>query len=87
MADQGEDPDYNPKMYIKSEWTPRSLQILYEIQTRLNEFKQALKNMVKPQKAAVNILRHQKRALHQQLNQTDIIIVQCDKNLGPAVIE
>jgi hypothetical protein len=36
MAGQEEDPDYNPKMYIKSEWTPRSFQILYEIQTRLN---------------------------------------------------
>jgi hypothetical protein len=47
MADQEEDPDYNPHMYIKSQWTPRALQIPYEIQTRLNEFKQALKKLVK----------------------------------------
>jgi hypothetical protein len=87
MASQGEDPDYNPKMYIKSKWTPHSFQIPYEIQTRLNEFKQALKKLVKPQKAAVNLLRHQKRSLNQLRNQTYFLIVQCDKNLGPAVIE
>jgi hypothetical protein len=56
MEDQEEDPDYNPKMNIKSEWTPRSFQIPYEIQTRLNEFNQALKKLVKPQKFAVNLL-------------------------------
>jgi hypothetical protein len=87
MAGQEEDLDYNPKMCIKSEWTPRSFQIPYEIQTRLNEFKQALKKLVEPQKAAVNLLRHQKRALNQLRNQTDFFILQCDKNLGPAVIE
>jgi hypothetical protein len=87
MAVQEEDPDYNPKMYIKSEWTLRSFQIPYEIQTRLNEFKQALKKLVKPQKATVNLLRHQKRALNQLRNQTDFLIVQCDKNLSPAIIE
>jgi hypothetical protein len=87
MVGQEEDPDYNPKMYINSEWTPHSFQIPYEIQTRLNEFKQALKKLVKSQKAAVNLLRHQKRALIQLRNQTDLLIVQCDKNLGPAVIE
>jgi hypothetical protein len=27
MAGQEKDPDYNPKMYIKSECTPRSFQI------------------------------------------------------------
>jgi hypothetical protein len=54
MADQEEDPDYSPKMYIKSEWTPCSFQITYEIQTRLNEFKQALKKLVKPQKPQSN---------------------------------
>jgi hypothetical protein len=87
MAGQEEDPDYNPKMYIKSEWTPRSFQIPYEIQTRLNEFKQPLKKLVKQQKAAVNLLRHQKRALNQLRNQAYCLIVQCNKNLGPAVIE
>jgi hypothetical protein len=87
MAGQEDYPDYNTKMYIKSEWTPRQFQIPYEIQTRLNEFKQALKKLVKPQKAAVNLLRHQKRSLNQQRNQTDFLIVQCDKNLGPAIIK
>jgi hypothetical protein len=53
----------------------------------LNEFKQALKNLVKPQNAAVNLLRHQKRGLHQLRNQTDFLVAQCDKNLGPAIIE
>jgi hypothetical protein len=75
MAGLEEDPYYNPKMYIKSEWTPRLFQIPYEIQTRLNEFKQALKKLVKPQKATVNLLRHQKRALNQLRNQTDFLIV------------
>jgi hypothetical protein len=87
MAGQKEDPYYNPKIYIKSEWTPHSFQIPYEIQTRLNEFKQALKKLVKPQNATVNLLRHQKRALNQLRNETDFLIVQCDKNLGPAIIE
>jgi hypothetical protein len=31
MVGQEEDPYYNTKMYIKSEWTPRSFQIPYEI--------------------------------------------------------
>jgi hypothetical protein len=53
----------------------------------LNKFKQALKKLIKPQKAGVNLLRHQKRALNQLRNQTDFLIVQCDKNLDPAVIK
>jgi hypothetical protein len=35
MAGQEEDPDYNPKTYIKSEWTPHSFQIPYMKKTPL----------------------------------------------------
>jgi hypothetical protein len=86
-AGKEEDPDYNPKMYIKSDWTPRSFQIPYEIQTHLNDFKQALKLLVKPQRYASNMLRHQQRVLNQPSNQNDFLCVQCDKNLGPAIVE
>jgi hypothetical protein len=43
MAGKEEDPDYNPKVFIKYDWTPHSFKFPYEIKTHLNDFKQALK--------------------------------------------
>jgi hypothetical protein len=87
MAGQGSDDTYNAKMYVRSEWTPRNWQIPQELITRLSNFKQALKDTVKPRRCARNLLPHQLRALKHLRNQSDFIVAQCDKKLGHSVIE
>lgn len=79
--------NYNPKMYLRSEWTPPAWQIPVELTRRLDDFKTHLKPCFKSQKCPSNLLLHQQRALQHLRNQKDFLIVQCDKNLGPAIIE
>jgi hypothetical protein len=42
---------------------------------------------VRPNQSPTNLLLHQKKALNYLRNQQDFLVVQCDKNLGPAIIE
>jgi hypothetical protein len=45
MDGKDEDPDYNPKMYIRTECIPHHFQIPHDIQTRLNDFKHLIKHL------------------------------------------
>jgi hypothetical protein len=58
-----------------------------EITRRLHYFKEAVKKLVKTQQSPSSLLLHQKKALNYLRNQQDFLIVQCDKNLVPAIIE
>ena len=83
------DDDYNPRMYIRTGWTPPEHLFPFpkELPRRLRNFETAIKSMVQLKKCRSNLLPHQRVALDYLRNQTDLLVVQCDKNLGPALIE
>jgi hypothetical protein len=87
MAGAAAEETYNPKMYAASEWNPPNLFTPPEIRARLAAFKAALKGLYKKRRCPSNLLKHQRRDLDALRNQYTFLIVQCDKNLGPAVIE
>jgi hypothetical protein len=87
MADHEDDGTYNPDLYVKSRWTPPPWKVPLEITRRLHSFKEAVRKLVKTKQSPSNLLLHQKKALNYLRNQQDFLVVQCDKNLGPAIIE
>ena len=79
---------YNKRMYIPSGWEPPvECKFPPPLQKRLDRFKKHLRRAVHLQRGRSNLLQHQQRALATLQDQEDFLIVQCDKNLGPAVIE
>jgi hypothetical protein len=80
--------NYNPRMYIPSDWKPPFSLIPRPLSTRLSQFETTISShfrCLKPIRQ--NLLRHQRFALESLRSQKDFLVVQCDKNLGPAVIE
>ena len=57
------------------------------LEERLSRFSDALNKMFKTRKGKTNLLPHQQRALQMLQQQQIFLIVPCDKNLGPAIIE
>ena len=84
-----EDDDYNPRMYVRSNWNPPEHLFPFprELPRRIEAFTQDLRRQVRRQRCKSNLLPHQRRALRYLRNQHDFLIIQCDKNLGPAIIE
>ena len=79
--------DYNPKMYISTDWTPPPWTVSNELGPRFEDFKQRLKKYFKPRKARSNLLPIQQEALSDLTSQTEFLVVPTDKNLGPSIIE
>ena len=80
--------DYNPRLYSRSSWEPKKWAIPYQLTRRLTSFEEALRpRYSQPKKIRSNLLPHQRYALMSLRNRPDLLVVQCDKNLGPAVIE
>jgi hypothetical protein len=87
QADQPKE-DYNPRMYNPSTWEPPKHMVPKAIPHRLKAFKACLKaKFSRRRRAKSNLLPHQRRALSWLRQQKSLLVVQCDKNLGPAVIE
>ena len=79
---------YDPKIYIHSTWTPPHWTIPpVALEERLTRFSSALNKLFKTRKGKTNLLPHQHRALRMLQQQQMFLIVPCDKNLGPAIIE
>ena len=58
----------------------------HKVRLRQSHFEQALQ-IYKRRKAKPNLLPHQLRVLNNLQHDHDFLIVQCNKNLGPAIIE
>ena len=75
-------------MYVHSKWISPHWTIppvtLEECQSR---FSQALGKLFKTRKGKTSLLPHQQWALRMLQQQQTFLIVPCDKNLGPAIIE
>jgi hypothetical protein len=93
FSDDAEDDnavdEFNPRMYIRTGWTPPEHLFPFpkELPRRLHAFEAKIKQLVQLRKCRSNLLPHQRVALDYLRNQVDLLVVQCDKNLGPALIE
>ena len=82
------DETYDPKMYVRSNWTPPYWTIPpVVLQERLDNFSNNLNKLFKKRMGKTNLLSYQTRALQSLQRQQDFLICPCDKNLGPAIIE
>ena len=79
---------YDPKIYVHSTWTPPHWTIPpIALEERLSRISTALNELFKTRKGRTNLLPHQHRALRTLQQQQTFLIVPCDKNLEPAIIE
>ena len=86
--DPPEDSQYNPRLYVRTNWKPPSIfPFPKEATRRINYFNANLRRLVRRRKCRSNLLPHQRQALRYLRNQKDFLVIQCDKNLGPAIIE
>jgi len=77
-----------PKMHVESDWEPKEWDISTPIVDRYNRFCTTIKTLFrKKRREENNLLPFQKLALKSLALCTDILVVNCDKNLGPAIIE
>ena len=82
-----ESNEYNPRMYLKSKWTPPPWTITKTVEKRYAAFTTELESVFKKQRGRNNLLPHQRDTLQWLQTQDDFAIINCDKNLGPAIIE
>lgn len=84
------EPNKDMTFYIRSNWTPDNQFIADEIHEKYNNFYMGISNLFssfRPRWEHDNLLSHQRKALKQLQQSNEHLIVQCDKNLGPAIIE
>jgi len=79
--------EYNPRMHLRSNWTPPPWEISNQLAPRMTNFQHRLKQLFNPRKARPNLLSLQSRALSDLKSQNTFLIVPTDKNLGPSIIE
>ena len=82
-----QDEEFNKSFYIKSNYSPKEWMIAPTITKRLKSFSKAASSIFYKRHCRNNMLWHQRKALQYLQTNNDLIIVTCDKNLGPAVIE
>ena len=81
------DDDYNPRLHAKSTWMPPEWKINKELQRRFQDFSLHYKRLFEQKHGRSNLLPSQRIALQQLQQSKKLMVVQCDKNLGPALIE
>ena len=85
--DDAVDDDFNARLYVKSKWTPPPWDIHPELTRRTTVFSKHYKKLYHQKHGTSNLLPLQRRGLRLLQADPTNIIVQCDKNLGPAIIE
>ena len=75
------------KIYVRSTWTPKEWMIPGETTYRGHKFFNQLSELFRKKRGRNNLLPLQRRALNHLRKQDQVIVVQCDKNMGPAIIE
>ena len=82
-----DEEDFDPRVYVPSKWTPKSWMLPNELRYRFSRLRRKLEPLFQKKKGTPNLLPTQRKLLHELRNNDNIIVVECDKNLGPAVIE
>ena len=86
-ANNPPDENFNQRLHVESNWKPPAHMVPRELPRRLRDFTSGLQALVLKTKSKSNLQPYQLAALHYLRNQTDFLVVHCDKNLGPAIIE
>ena len=82
------DEEFIPKMHYPSDWEPKEWDIPDEILKRLSSFRRTILCSLKRRRPNTpNLLPYQSRAITNLRERTDVLVVSCDKNLGPAIID
>ena len=82
-----EEKKYDSKMPVVSTWEPKPWDIPETIRDRLANFRRQIRRTMKVKRPkTTNLLPFQTRALSTLAERTDVLVVSCDKNLGPALI-
>ena len=83
------DGDYNPKLYIKSDWEPP--EATEEIETALTQLRDSLQQQIRTnqrhQRRQHNLYASNRLLLRTLKESQDFIVLPTDKNLGPAILE
>ena len=87
LSQQPTSSTYNPRMYIPSTWVPPHQFFPRILQHRIHNFSIALRQEFYPRQITPNLSRHHRFALDTLRQQQTFLVVNCDKNLGPAIIE
>ena len=75
-------------MHFPSDWIPKDWDIPDEIHTRYDSFRRTILSSLKRRRAKIpNLLPYQLKAIANLRSRTDVLVVTCDKNLGPAIID
>ena len=86
--DMIQEEPFIPKMHVASDWEPMHWDLPDDIIDRYSAFEAAMKRQFKKKRRETNnLLPYQKQALRTLANRTDLMVINCDKNLGPAVID
>ena len=76
------------RMYIRSKWTPPPWLYPREVKYRMDKLTEYVRNEFRSmRKKTDNLLPHQHETLRTLQASNTLLVVQCDKNLGPALIE
>ena len=82
------DEPYDPKMYVRSNWTPPHwTKPPIVLDKRLENFSSKLDKLFKIRTGKPNLLPYQTRTSQKLQQHQDFLICPCNKNLGPATIE
>lgn len=79
--------DYDAKLHTPSNWIPQTWMIPHAIHRRFRNFASSLQSKFHKRHCPSNLLWYQRHALASLQSNPDHMIVHCDKNLGPAIIE
>ena len=79
---------YIPSMKVENDWQPKDWDLPDQIHERFYKFSTSITKLFKKRRRLENnLLPYQKVTLQALAKRTDILIVSCDKNLGPAIID
>ena len=81
------DVEFNPKLHIPSNWTPPEEYFPKILGPRLFQFAIRLRKLFRGHTSIPNLSRTHRSSLDYLRSQKDFLVVNCDKNLGPAIIE
>jgi hypothetical protein len=82
-----EEENFNPKLFIRSEWEPDQEAIPDDLKKRTDVFLKEITSLFKKRRSPPSLLYSQRQLLKNLQNNSDFMVVVTDKNLGPAIIE
>jgi hypothetical protein len=85
-GDGGPDSDNSTKLYVKSEWRPRSTDIPAWVMKRLSRFFARLRERFRRRRAISNLYPLQEQLLEQLSSDPILLFPDTDKGLGPCAV-